>query len=237
MKDSGPWIALLLGVVAVACIVMGPRTIIDTAIAKLNIPTPQATPTLSGPSAAAEATRIAEEQYGIMTAEAAQDALRATTQAGIAQATSQAASAEQVRRAEMATRQAEGTAQVVQATAEHERFVATATSAAEATRAQGTAIAATATRQVEQDSMTATSMCIQITVEARTAKETERARIMERATIEREELLALFTEGLIPFLLFVMVSEFMVGPVLGLLCVLLHIWKEGKECGKKITPS
>lgn len=173
MRDSGPWIALLLGIVAIALVVLGPDTIVDTVYVRLNIPTPQATPTLSAGNAAAEATRVAQEQYAILTAEAAQSERVATTQAGIVQGTRQAAEANQARLAQEVAEQTEGTAWAVQVTTEHERFVATATSAAEATRAQVTVVARMATRQAEEDSMTAT-------VESRMAVATQGA-------IEREE--------------------------------------------------
>lgn len=221
MKDS-PLVIIMVIVVAIACIVWAPRILATWSGGSINLPAPQPSSTSSAGNAAAQGTMVAQQQSAVMTAEGAAIAAQATAQASMAQATHQAAEAERVRREQEAARQTDATAQVVQATADHEKFVATMTSAAEATRMQATLVAATATQQTMDGNATAT-------VAAEGTREAVYTERVEEAATEREELGALFTDGLIPFVLFGLLFNLTVGPVLGLLCILLHLIQKKGE--------
>jgi len=213
MKDSGPWIALLLGIVAIACIVMGPRVIIDTAMAKLNIPTPRATATLSAGNAAAEATRVAQEQYAIMTANAAQYEMEATTQAGIVQGTRQAAEANQIHLDQEAAARAESTAQAIQATATRQ--------AAEAT---GTRQAVDATAAIVQVTVNAGNRVVAAAEAERKDRRLFWESMWANLNQSLEKIRRLLIETWIPFALICMGTVYGIGAGLGvLLCI---IYKE-----------
>lgn len=257
MKENALWIiVVLLGLVA--CWFIAPRVFVDGL--KENVPfsfnkTPHPTPILSAGNAAAEATRVAQEQSAIMTAEAAIAEQQATTQAGIAQATRQAAEADQAHRDQVAAEKASATISAIQATVEHERFVATATSAAEATRIRGIAAACTATREAEIRDVASTAMAIQITVEAEKARadaETARSiaeisarrqivesggRLVESLGWRLDQLRRIFTECWIPFAICSMVSMFWAAAIPGWAYFALYEWKRRKKCKQKNTPS
>lgn len=247
MKDNALWIIMvILGLVA--CWFIAPRAFVDGLREKIPFAfntTPHPTPTLSAGGAGVEATRVAREQSAQMTAAAAQGEMQATMQAGVVEATRLAAEAEQAQRDQEDARRAAATVGAIQATGEHERVVAAATSAAEATKAQRAAVAATATRQVEQDNMTAT-------VESRQATATREA--VERIEKKKNQAnIQQLGEKAIAFAVAGAIAAALAVAALLLLCqclkhmkqwpdtlhALLVIWDKWrkKECKTKVTPS
>jgi len=207
MKQIAAAIIVVLGITAIIALSSGWLDIGESGHVSWKTPAPRAT--LDAGDAAAHATMIAQQQSAQMTASAAQSELGATARAAEAQATEQAMVADQAFLDNMATQQAESTAQALQATAEHAASLATSTAAA-----------ATATRQAEVRAVTVTAESIQIDIEERIIKKAE-----AEEALGRFAAYALGTSIVLVLALAAIWSAI----------ILMREIRRGEECKKKVT--